>query len=95
VKVEKQEVIKISKLANLNLTDDEIDLYTSNLENILNFADIVNKAPINGLDVAIGAVENHNVFREDIVAQYTDTEGLLQNAPEQEENMFKIPNVIN
>ena len=94
MKVDKEEVLKISKLANLNLTDDEIDLYTSNLENILSFANVVNEAPTEGLSEAISASESYNVFREDVVVEYYDTAGLLQNTQEQEDNMFKIPNVI-
>jgi len=92
MKVNKEEVLKISKLANLNLTDDELDLYTNNLEDILDFAEIVNKAPIEGLEETIGATETYNVFRQDEVIEYKENQGLLQNAPEQEENMFKIPN---
>ena len=95
MKVNKEEVFKISNLANLNLTVEEIDMYTSNLEEILDFADVVNRAPIEGLEGAIGAAETQNVFRQDIVNEYADTKGLLQNAPDQEDNMFKIPNVIN
>ncbi|MCL2860445.1 MAG: Asp-tRNA(Asn)/Glu-tRNA(Gln) amidotransferase subunit GatC [Oscillospiraceae bacterium] len=94
MKVNKEEVLKISKLANLNLNDGEIDLYTNNLEDILNFAEIVNEAPIEGLEETIGATETHNVFRQDEVIEYGETQELLQNAPEQEGNMFKIPNVI-
>ena len=94
MKVSKEELLHIAKLANLNLKDDEIENYLNNLQDILNFADIVNKAPIEGYEETIGANENFNVFRKDEIKVFEDNKALLQNAPEEEDNMFKIPKVI-
>lgn len=92
--VSKEELLHIANLANLNLKDEEIDTYLLNLQEILNFANIVNTANVDGLDVTIGANEAKNIFRKDEVVEFKDTESLLQNAPERERNMFKIPKVI-
>jgi aspartyl-tRNA(Asn)/glutamyl-tRNA(Gln) amidotransferase subunit C len=92
--VSKEELLHIANLADLNLKEEEIDNYLSNLEDILNFAQVVNNAPVEGLDETIGANENCNVFRKDEVKTFENNEGLLQNAPEKERNMFKIPKVI-
>ena len=92
--VSKEELLHIAKLANLNLKEDEIDNYLENLQNILNFAEVVNKAPVEQLEETIGANENFNVFRKDEIKVFEDKEALFQNAPEQEKNMFKIPKVI-
>ena len=59
------------------------------------FANVVNNAPVDELDITIGANEAKNVFRKDEIKVFKDNEALLQNAPEQENNMFKIPKVIN
>ena len=92
--VSKEEILHIAKLANLKLKEEEIPEYIKNLQDILNFANIVDNAPIEGLDTSIGALENYNVFRKDEIKVFEDNKALLQNAPEQEENMFKIPKVI-
>ena len=84
----------IAKLADLNLKDEEIDNYLANLQDILNFAQIVNSAPTEGLEETIGANENCNVFRKDEVKVFENHEGLMQNAPEKERDMFKIPKVL-
>lgn len=94
MKVSKEEILHIAKLANLKLRDEEIEEYIKNLQDILNFANIVNKAPIDGLDTSIGAINNFNVFRKDEIKVFEDNKALLQNAPEQEENMFRIPKVL-
>lgn len=95
MKVSKEEILHIANLAYLNLGENEIDKYLENLEEILNFANIVNNAPVEDLDITIGANEAKNVFRKDEIKIFEDNNSLLQNAPEQEQNMFKIPKVIN
>ena len=92
--VSKEELLHIAKLADLNLKDEEVDKYLDNLKEILNFANVVNNANVDGLDITIGANEKKNVFRKDEVVVFEDNEALLANAPEQEINMFKIPKVI-
>ena len=93
--VSKEELLHIAKLADLNLRDEEVDKYLDNLKEILNFANVVNNANVDGLDITIGANEKKNVFRKDEIKIFEDNQGLLQNAPTQDQNMFKIPKVIN
>ena len=94
MEVSKEEIMHIAKLANLKLAEEEIPEYIKNLEDILNFANIVNDAPTEGLDTSIGTINNVNVFRKDEIKVFEDNKALLQNAPEQEDNMFKIPKVL-
>lgn len=94
MKVSKEELLHIANLAQLELKEDEIDKYLTNLEEILNFANIVNNAPVDDLDITIGANEAKNVFRKDEVEVFEDNELLLQNAASKELNMFKIPKVL-
>ena len=91
----KEELLHIANLAQLTLKDDEIDNYLANLQDILNFAEVVNNAPVDDLDITIGANEAKNRFRKDEIKVFEDNELLLANAPSKEMNMFKIPKVIN
>ncbi len=95
MKVSREEILHIANLAQLELKEEEIDTYILHLQDILNFANIVNNAPVEGLDITIGANEAKNRFRKDEIKVFEDNQSLLQNAPEQEQNMFKIPKVIN
>ncbi len=94
MKVSKEEILHIAKLAKLNLKEEEIDTYLLHLQDILNFANIVNNAPVEGLTQTIGANKKCNAFRKDEIINFEDNELLLANAPEKERNMFKIPKVI-
>ncbi len=57
MQVSKEEILHIANLARLDLNENEVDKYIENLQDILNFANIVNNAPVEGLDITIGANE--------------------------------------
>lgn len=95
MQVSSEEILHIANLASLNLKEEEIEKYKNDLQDILNFADVVNNANVRGLTETIGANEVCNVFRKDEIVESLKREELLQNAEEQQEGMFKIPKVIN
>ena len=94
MQVSKEELLHIVKLADLEINENEIENYLANLEDILNFANVVNNAPVEGLNITIGANEAKNVFRKDEVKVFKDNDSLLQNAPDEAQHMFRIPKVI-
>lgn len=95
MQISKEEILHIANLAHLNIAEEEIETYIENLQEILDFANIVNNAPVENLNVTIGANEAKNVFRKDEIKIFEDNESLLQNAISKEQNMFKLPKVIN
>lgn len=94
MQVEKEDVLHIAKLACLKLKEEEIEEYRKNLQDILNFANIVNGVNTENISETIGSTSNVNVFRKDEVKTFEDEAALLQNAPEKQNNMFSIPKVI-
>ena len=94
MQVEREEILHIAKLACLNIKEEEIEEYRKNLQDILNFANVVNSVDTENISETIGSTNNVNVFREDEIKEFKDKELLLQNAPEQANNMFNIPKVI-
>lgn len=94
MKISKEEILHIANLADLNIKEEEIEQYANNLQDILNFVNILDNVNTDNIEESIGAVGNVNVFRKDEIKQFEDMELLLQNAPEKEDNMFRIPKVI-
>ncbi len=94
MQVEKEEIMHIAKLAALNIKEEEIEEYRKNLQDILNFANIVNNVNTENVSETIGSTSNVNMFREDEIKEFEDKEALMQNAPEKQNNMFSIPKVI-
>ena len=95
MKVSKEELLHIANLSMLEIKEDEIDNYLLNLQDILNFANTISNAPVEDLDITIGSGDSQNRFRKDEIDVFQDNEALLANAKEVEQNMFKLPKVIN
>lgn len=93
--ISEEEVKHIAKLANLNLTEEEIKNYAKDLTDILEMANLVNNVNTDNVDETIGSNELYNVFRKDEIKQNNNRENLLSNAPSQDDGMFRIPKVIN
>ena len=93
--VSKEELLHIANLADLKIKDEEIEKYLNNLQDILNYTELLNSINLDELDETIGANDSSNVFRKDEIAQFDNKEGIMANAPEKERNMFKIPKVLN
>ena len=92
--VSKEEILHIAKLADIKIDENEIDEYAKNLEDILDFMKVLDSVNTDNVEESIGTLNNVNVFRKDEIKEFEDKDALLQNAPEQEDNMFKIPKVI-
>ena len=43
----------------------------------------------------LGANEAKNIFRKDEIKRFEDVDSLLENAPTQDQHMFKLPKVLN
>ena len=94
MQVSKEELLHIANLSKLELKDNEVEDYLKNLDDILEFANIINSAPTDDLDITIGANAAKNVFRKDEIKIFEDNEALLQNASSKENHMFKVPKII-
>ena len=92
--VSKEELLHIANLSDLKVDEKEIDKYIKNLDDILDYVKILEKAPIGDLDETIGANDNTNVFRKDEINTFENREAILENAPDMERDMFKIPKVL-
>ncbi len=94
-KISKEEILHIANLARLNLSEQELERYTKDMEEILEFANTINNVNTEGLSESIAANERCNVMRKDEVKDFKNKELLLSNAPSQEDGMFRIPKVLN
>lgn len=93
--ISREDIIHIANLANLNLSENEIQEYSNSLTEILDFANMINSVNTDAVNETIAANEKYNAFRKDEIRQEVDKESLLQNAPSKDEGMFRIPKAIN
>ncbi len=89
----KKDVEHVAKLARLALSDKEKDNFTGQLGNILGYIEKLQELDAKGGDAA-APVPSKPVWRQDQAAKSGKKEAILANAPEREEDFFKVRKVI-
>jgi len=84
----------VAKLARLKLTQEEKELFTQQLNKVLEYMEKLNELDTSGIEPIFYVVPHKNAFREDKVTNYNQREELLKNAPKTKEGFFKVPRVI-
>lgn len=92
--VTKKEVEKIAELALLKFSDEELDNLTPQMNEILSLMEKLNEIDTEKVKPLSHPVEQVNVFRNDNLKTSISTEEALKNAPDKDENHFRIPKVI-
>ena len=94
MKLSKADVEHVAHLARLNFTDEENQPFTSQLNEILMYMDILNKIDTTGVEPMTHATSLNNALRDDVRRESLGTERALKNAPEDAGDCFKVPRVI-
>lgn len=89
-----KDVEHVAKLARLDLTEAEKNQFTNQLNAILKYADKLTELNTDGIAPTSHAMEIFNIVREDVTVQSLPIEKVLRNAPDEDENQFKVPAVI-
>ncbi len=92
--VSKGEVLHIAKLSRLSLTDEELEKYTIDLSNIVDFANELSTVDILGVKPTAHILDIKNVFRKDEKKPSYDREEILQNAPSKAGGCISVPKVV-
>jgi len=92
--VTKKDVEKIAGLARLKFTDEELENFTPQMNEILSYMDKLNELATENVKPLSHPVEQTNVFREDELKPSISTEDALKNAPAKDDHHFKVPKVI-
>jgi aspartyl-tRNA(Asn)/glutamyl-tRNA(Gln) amidotransferase subunit C len=84
----------VAKLARLELTDEEKARLRDQLGVILENAAKVSEVATDDVPPTAYAIPRSNVLRPDEITQSLTTEEVLSNAPEVEDERFKVPKVV-
>lgn len=91
----RDDVLRIAELARLELTASEIELFTTQLANILEYVEEIRAADTTGVALSSHAI-NRPIDREDEPRPTVPRHEALANAPDAapEAGLFKVPRVI-
>ncbi len=84
----------VAKLAHLSLTEEEVKLYSHQLNDVLGYMAELAKVNVEKIEPTFHPLPIHNVFREDEVKPSLPVEKVLENAPAKESSFFKVPRVL-
>jgi aspartyl-tRNA(Asn)/glutamyl-tRNA(Gln) amidotransferase subunit C len=94
VKITRQEVRHVALLARLELSEEEEERMTGQLNGILEYMDKLNELETKDIEPMTHAIQLHNVFRPDSVQDSLDRADSLANAPGNDGVNFVVPRVI-
>jgi aspartyl-tRNA(Asn)/glutamyl-tRNA(Gln) amidotransferase subunit C len=87
-------VTKVARLARLDLTPEEIDRTTAQLDGMLeHFADI-DALQLDDVEPMAQPYPLDNVFRDDVIVAGLDRDEVLAAAPAAEDGRFRVPPII-
>lgn len=94
-KLSREDVLKLARLARLQLTDIEVDKFAEEISTILGYVEQLQNVNLDKLEPTQQVTGLVNVMRADEVADYgTSTEELLKNAPETEDGHIKVKRMV-
>ena len=88
------EVQHVALLARLNISEDELETYTSQLCDILEWIQKLEELDTTELEPTAHVLPVYNVFREDVVRESIDREEALKGAPDVFEGQFRVPKIV-
>ena len=94
MKVTEKDVKYIAQLCRLEIPAEEMDKFVGQFNQILNYADILQKIDTTGVEPMYSVIPLQNVLREDVAVTSLTHEEAVVNAPAEHNGGFKVPRVI-
>jgi aspartyl-tRNA(Asn)/glutamyl-tRNA(Gln) amidotransferase subunit C len=84
----------VANLARIELTAAEKERFTAQLGDVLAYIALLNEVDVTGVEPTAHAFPVVNVWAEDVPEAGLPVAAALRNAPEQRDNMFVVPKVV-
>ena len=89
-----KDVIHVAKLARLELSAEEQEHFTEQLNAILSYAEKLNELDTEHIHPTSHVLKLVNVMRDDVIRPSLTIEQVMKNAPEEEDDQFRVPAVL-
>lgn len=90
----RDEVARVSLLARLRFTEEELDTLTTQLGQVVEYVRQLEELDTESVNPMAHVEEIHNVFVEDIPQPSLDREEALGNAPKRDDECYRVPAVL-
>lgn len=92
----KEEVLKVARLARIELSDEEVEKFSAQLSDILTYVDQLQSVETENVEATAQVTGLENVFRADEVKDCPpeEKEAALSQAPERTGSLIKVKSVF-
>lgn len=94
MKITCKDVADVALLSRLEFPESELKTFTGQMDAILEYAEVLNKLNVDGVEPTAHVLPLKNVMRADEAKPSLARELALSNAPEQEDGYFRVPKVM-
>lgn len=89
-----EEVKKVANLARLQLTPEEEQEFTTQLNSILDYFEQLSELDTDKVTPTSRAINVNNIMRSDELEPFANREEILACAPETDGEFFKVPKIL-
>lgn len=93
-KLSKKLTEHIARLAHIDITEEEKDKFTDQMNSILEHFEQLSEVDVENVKATRHPMEITNVFRDDEIKEGLSQEEATENAPEKEDGFIKAPRII-
>ena len=90
--ISKEEVIRIAKLARLELTEQEVGKMQKDLTAILGYFDLLKKAP--KIEIQNPKTKNQNLRKDEVVSSHDIAGEIIEAAPDKKDGYIKVKAIL-
>ena len=94
MKIDEAQVRRVALLSRLELSDQEVSQFSTQLSAIFEYIEKLNELDTDNVEPLAHCLPVHNIFREDVPKPSLSNEAALANAPERENEYFKVPKIL-
>jgi aspartyl-tRNA(Asn)/glutamyl-tRNA(Gln) amidotransferase subunit C len=92
--IDQEQVHKVALLARLALTPEEEVQFTTQLGSILDYFEQLSELDVTNVEPTTRAIDMSNITRPDDLQPWGDRDAILNNAPDQDGDFFKVPKIM-
>lgn len=93
--ISKEEIIHLSKLSNISLSDQQIEQLQPDLENIIGYISQLDELNTDGVEPTYQCFDMQNIWREDEITPFeANRDDLIALSAESTEHQIKVPKVL-
>ncbi|MCC2250468.1 MAG: Asp-tRNA(Asn)/Glu-tRNA(Gln) amidotransferase subunit GatC [Bacillota bacterium] len=92
--ISKDQVKHVAHLARLEVSEEEVEMFTEQLSSIITYAEQLNELDTSDVEPTTHVLDIKNVLRKDEPKKWITQEEAMKNAPDQQDGQYRVPSIL-